>query len=40
MWLFSRQRLLGDRTPAQLIGQGHADEVLALVNRLRDGVFT
>lgn len=40
MWLFSRQRLLGDRTPAQLIGEGHADEVLALVNRLRDGVFT
>jgi transcriptional regulator with XRE-family HTH domain len=40
MWLFARQRLLGDRTPAQLIGEGKADKVLALVNQLRDGVFT
>lgn len=40
IWLFSRQRLLGDRTPAQLIGESKADEVLALVNQLRDGVFT
>jgi uncharacterized protein (DUF2384 family) len=40
MWLFGRQRLLGDRVPAELIRQGLADEVLAVVNQLREGVFT
>jgi uncharacterized protein (DUF2384 family) len=38
LWLFSRQRLLQDRTPADLIQQGHVDEVLAAVNQLLDGV--
>lgn len=39
LWLFSRQRLLRDRTPADLIQQGHIDEVLAAVNQLLDGVY-
>ena len=38
LWLFSRQRLLQDRTPADLLQQGHVDEVLAAVNQLLDGV--
>ena len=38
LWLFSRQRLLQDRTPAELIQQGHVDEVLAALNQLLDGV--
>jgi transcriptional regulator with XRE-family HTH domain len=38
LWLFSRQRLLQDRTPADLIQQGHVDEVLTAVNQLLDGV--
>jgi len=33
-----RQRLLQDRTPADLIQQGDIDEVLAAVNQLLDGV--
>ena len=38
LWLFSRQRLLGDQKPADLIQSGHVDEVLAAVNQLLDGV--
>lgn len=38
LWLFSRQRLLQDRTPADLMQQGQVDEVLAAVNQLLDGV--
>ncbi|MGD9982861.1 MAG: hypothetical protein AB7S51_01730 [Porticoccaceae bacterium] len=38
LWLFSRQRLLQDRTPADLIQQGQIDEVLTAVNQLLDGV--
>lgn len=38
LWLFSRQRLLRDRTPARLLQQGNVDEVLAAVNQLLDGV--
>jgi transcriptional regulator with XRE-family HTH domain len=40
LWLFGRQRLLADQVPAELIRQGRADEVLAVVNQLRDAVFT
>lgn len=39
LWIFARQRLLEDRVPAELIQQGKTDEVLAVVNQLRDGVF-
>jgi transcriptional regulator with XRE-family HTH domain len=38
-FVFSRQKLLHDRSPAELIKEGMIDEVLALVNQLRDGVF-
>lgn len=39
LWLFSRQKLLGGRVPADLIRSGQVDEVIALVDQLRDGVF-
>ena len=39
LWLFSPQKLLNGQTPAELIQQGRAREVLTLVNQLRDGVF-
>ncbi len=38
LWLFSRQRLLNDQMPAQLMQLGRVDEVLASVNQLLDGV--
>lgn len=38
LWLFSRQRLLDDRIPAELIQQGCVDAVLTVVNQLLDGV--
>lgn len=39
LWLFSRQRLLKGETPAALIQQGRANEVIAVIDQLRDGVF-
>ena len=39
LFLFSRQRLLSDQSPAELIKNGRIDEVVAFVGRLRDGVF-
>lgn len=39
LWLFSRQRLLGGRTPAELLQEGRVDEVIAMIDQLRDGVF-
>ncbi len=38
LWLFSRQRLLQERTPVELIQQGQIDDVLAAVNQLLGGV--
>lgn len=38
LWLFSRQRLLDDQVPAELIQQGRVDDVLAVVNQLLDSV--
>ena len=38
LWIFSRQRLLQDQTPADLMQHGRIDEVLAAVNQLLDGV--
>jgi hypothetical protein len=38
LWLFSRQKLLGGEVPAMLIQQGRAQEVVELVDRLRDSV--
>lgn len=39
LWLFSRQRLLNNETPAELIQEDRIDEVLALVHQLRDGTY-
>jgi transcriptional regulator with XRE-family HTH domain len=39
LWLFSRQKLLGGRTPAELIQKGHTEEVRSMIAQLRDGVF-
>lgn len=39
LWLFSRQKLLGGSTPAILIQEGKIDEVIAAIERIREGVF-
>ncbi len=39
LWLFSRQKLLKSETPADLIQQGRANEVIAVIDQLRDGVY-
>ena len=39
LWLFSRQKLLGGITPAELIQTGKTGEVIAVIDQLRDGVF-
>lgn len=39
LWLFSRQKLLDGRTPADLIAENKSEEVLAVINQLRDAVF-
>lgn len=38
MWLYSPQRLLGNRSPAELIQEGRSQEVITVVNQLRDSV--
>jgi transcriptional regulator with XRE-family HTH domain len=38
-WLFSRQRLLDGKTPAELIQKGRTEEVRSMIAQLRDGVF-
>ncbi|MFO1349899.1 MAG: hypothetical protein U1F68_04150 [Gammaproteobacteria bacterium] len=39
LWIFARQRLLGDRIPAEIIQEGKIDEVLTVVNQLRDSIY-
>lgn len=39
LWLFSRQKLLSGQTPADLIQAGKIDDVIAAIERLREGVF-
>ena len=39
LWLFSRQKLFGGTSPANLIQEGKIDEVIEVVERLREGVF-
>lgn len=39
-FLFSRQRLLNGQSPAELIKNGRIDEVISLVGRMRDGVYS
>jgi transcriptional regulator with XRE-family HTH domain len=38
MWLLSRQRLLGDARPVDLIKEGRTDEVLQMLRQLLEGV--
>jgi hypothetical protein len=38
MWLYSPQRLLKNQSPAELFQEGRAQEVIAMVNQLRDSV--
>ena len=39
LWLFSRQKLLDGEIPAGLIQKGRTDDVLTVINQLRDGVY-
>lgn len=39
LWLFSRHRMLGGDTPADRIQADKAQDVLALIDQLRDGAF-
>ena len=39
LWLYSRHKLLAGDRPADRIQQGHSDDVLALIDQLRDGAF-
>lgn len=39
LWLYAPQRPLGNRSPAELIQDGKSQEVIAVVNQLRDGVY-
>ncbi|HEY7300735.1 MAG TPA: hypothetical protein VH684_22790 [Xanthobacteraceae bacterium] len=39
LWIYARQKLLGGNTPAALIQGGRADEVLAIIDQLREGTF-
>lgn len=38
LWFYSRQKLLGGTTPAELIQQGRIQELITVVDQLRDGV--
>ena len=39
LWLFSRQKLLNGQMPADLIRGGKVDDVIAVIDQLRDGVY-
>lgn len=39
LWLFSPHRLLDGQTPADRIQAGNSQDVLALIDQLRDGAF-
>jgi uncharacterized protein (DUF2384 family) len=39
LWLFSRQKMLDGRTPADLIADDKSDEVLAVITQLQEAVF-
>lgn len=39
LWLFAPHRLLGGDIPADRIQQGRSQDVLALIDQLRDGAF-
>lgn len=39
LWLLSRQRTLDGRIPAEMIQENKVDDILIVINQLRDGVF-
>lgn len=39
LWLFSRQKLLGGSSPADMIHDGKADAVIDVIERLKAGAF-
>lgn len=39
LWLFSRQKVLGGSSPADLIQEGKIDAVIDAIERLKAGVF-
>ncbi len=39
LWLFSRQKVLGGSSPADLIQEGKVDAVIDAIERLKAGVF-
>ena len=39
IWLFSRQKLLGGQIPLDLIRDGKTEQVIAVVDQLRNSVF-
>lgn len=39
IWLFSPQKLLGNRRPADLIQSNETETVIELIEQLRDGVY-
>ncbi len=39
LWLYSPQKLLNHKTPAFLVQQGKAAEVIDLIAKLNDGVY-
>lgn len=39
LWLISRQKLLDGEAPAILIQEGRADEVIRIIEQLRQGAF-
>jgi transcriptional regulator with XRE-family HTH domain len=40
LWLYSKHRLLREQRPIDLIHEGRADEVLAIIASLDDGTYT
>jgi transcriptional regulator with XRE-family HTH domain len=40
LWLYSKHRLLDDERAIDLINQGNADKVLAVIESLDEGTFT
>lgn len=39
LWLISRQKLLDGAVPAELIQEGRTEEVIQMIDQLRDGVY-
>lgn len=39
LWLFSPHKLLEGKTPAQYLQKGDFDDVMAIIDQLKDGAF-